>query len=180
MLNCQVLIEKLPQIKQSNCLLGNELSKLKTFDSIYFRGKRHFEDDSTQNYLVFQSVQTYFKRIAGVGNDNYIYYWKYKGLSDEKINSIKISDYVITPYLCYYDTNKIRVKFDGGCLKQDQETLLYREIVNIYIVYDVNDNFNVSSYPTLENCLFGAVKLTKNVDIDKYRYSGYGIELDRY
>ena len=72
MLNCQVLIEKLPQIKQSNCLLGNELSKLKTFDSIYFRGKRHFEDDSTQNYLVFQSVQTYFKRIAGVGNDNYI------------------------------------------------------------------------------------------------------------
>ena len=26
--------------------------------------------------------------------------------------------------------------------------------------------------PTLRNTLFGAVKLTKNVDIDKYQYSG--------
>ena len=26
--------------------------------------------------------------------------------------------------------------------------------------------------------LFGAVKLTKNYDIDKYKYSGYGIEFD--
>ena len=43
-----------------------------------------------------------------------------------------------------------------------------------------SDNFNVSSYPTLENCLFGAVKLTKNADIDKYGYSGYGIEFDRH
>ena len=37
----------------------------------------------------------------------------------------------------------------------------------------------MSSYPTLENCLFGAVKLTKNPDIDKCKYSGYGIGLDR-
>ena len=33
--------------------------------------------------------------------------------------------------------------------------------------------------PTLKNCLFGAVTLTKNADIDKYKYSGYGIWFDR-
>ena len=33
--------------------------------------------------------------------------------------------------------------------------------------------------PTLKNCLFGAVTLTKNADIDKYKYSGYGIGFDR-
>ena len=33
--------------------------------------------------------------------------------------------------------------------------------------------------PTLKNCLFGAVTLTKNADIDKYEYSGYGIGFDR-
>ena len=33
--------------------------------------------------------------------------------------------------------------------------------------------------PTLKNCLFGAVTLTKNADIDKYDYSGYGIGFDR-
>ena len=38
----------------------------------------------------------------------------------------------------------------------------------MYIVYKITDNFNVSSYPALENCLFGAVKLTKNADIGKY------------
>ena len=31
----------------------------------------------------------------------------------------------------------------------------------------------------LKNCLFGAVTLTKNSDIDKYGYSGYGIGFDR-
>ena len=31
----------------------------------------------------------------------------------------------------------------------------------------------------MENCLFSAVKLTKNIDIDECRYSGYGIEFDR-
>ena len=27
--------------------------------------------------------------------------------------------------------------------------------------------------------MFGAVKLTKHVDVDQYKYSGYGIEFDR-
>ena len=33
--------------------------------------------------------------------------------------------------------------------------------------------------PTLKHCLFGAVTLTKNTDIEKYGYSGYGIGFDR-
>ena len=33
--------------------------------------------------------------------------------------------------------------------------------------------------PTLKNCLFDAVTLTKNADVDKYKYSGYGIGFDR-
>ena len=31
----------------------------------------------------------------------------------------------------------------------------------------------------LVNCLFGAVSITKNADINKYKYSGYGIGFDR-
>ena len=33
--------------------------------------------------------------------------------------------------------------------------------------------------PTIINCSFGAVTLTKNTDIDKYGYSGYGIGFGR-
>ena len=76
----------------------------------------------------------------------------------KKINSIKTSDYGLTLYLDYYDTNKIRVKFNGGCLKQDRPTLLHGGIINVYIVYEITHNFNVRSYPILENRLFGAVK----------------------
>ena len=39
----------------------------------------------------------------------------------------------------------------------------------------LNKNYNSSSYSTLQSCLFGAVTLTKNTDIDEYRYSGYEI-----
>ena len=41
--------------------------------------------------------------------------------------------------------------------------------------YEINKNENSSSDPTLENCFFDAVILTKNADIGKYKYSGYGI-----
>ena len=74
--------------KTKHLFVENHLKKLKKFESSYFIGKKHFKEDGTQNYLVFQPMYRYFKRIAGVGNGNYIYYWQSKGLSDEKINSI--------------------------------------------------------------------------------------------
>ena len=157
--------------KSTHLFVENELKKLKTFDSSYFIGKSHFEEYGTQNYLVFQPMYRYFKRIAGVGNGNYIYYWKSKGLSDERIDSIKTPNHSITPNLDYYGT-KTRVEFNGSCLKQDIVTFNHKKVVNIYIVYEISKSINISDYPTLENCLVGAVTLTKNADIDKYGYSG--------
>ena len=90
-------------------LVENELKKLKTFDLSYFKGKGYFEEDGAQNYLVFLPMHRYFKRIAGGGSGNYIYFWKSKGLSDERINSVTASNYSITPELNYYGS-KIRVK----------------------------------------------------------------------
>ena len=141
------------------------------------KGKSYFEEDGTQNYLVFQPRQRYFKRIAGVGSGNYIYFWKFKGLSDERLNSNTESNHSVTPELCYCGT-KTRAEFSGSCLKQDKVTYNHGTIVNIYIVYEISKNYNISSYPTLENCLFGAVSLTKNIDIDQYKYSRYGIGFD--
>ena len=71
--------------------------------------------------------------------------------------------------------DKIRLKFNGSFLNRPSSTIFHRGIVNIYIVYEIDDYFNDSSYPALENCLSGSVKLTKTVDIHKYGYSGYGI-----
>ena len=119
-----------------------------------------------------------FKRIVGAGNSNYIYYWKSKGLSDERLNSITASSCKVAPQLSYYGA-KSRVEFIGSCLKQDSVIFNHKEVVNIYIVYEIERSVNISSYPTLENCLFGAVKLTKHSYIDQYKYSGYNIGFDR-
>ena len=53
-------------------------------------------------------------------------------------------------------------------MRQNQVTYNHGPVVNIYIVYET----------TPENCVFGAIKLTKNADVDKYKYSGYGIGFD--
>ena len=78
-----------------------------------------------------------------------------------------------------YDVSKIRIKFDGSFLNRFPPTILHGNIVNIYIVYEITSDYKDINYPTLENCLFGSVKLTRNADIDKYGYSGHGIGFDR-
>ena len=62
---------------------------------------------------------------------------------------------------------KTTLTFSGSCLKQDNITYTDGNAVNIYNFYEINKNNNASSDPALENCLFGAVSLTKNSDIDK-------------
>ena len=133
-------------------LVENEIKKLQKCDVAYFRGKSHFEEDGTQNYLVFQPMHRYFKRIAGVASGNYIYFWKSKGLSGEKLDSVTASNHKNTPELSFYGC-KTRVEFNGSCLKQGKVIYIHGKIVNIYIVYEISKNYNISSYPSLENCL---------------------------
>ena len=78
-----------------------------------------------------------------------------------------------------YSGYKIGVKFTGSCLKQPKISYTHGAIENIYIVYELGTSGSNDNDPTLKNCLFGAVTLTKNADIDKYGYSGYGIGFDR-
>ena len=56
--------------KTKHLVIENELKKIKTFDSIDFRSRSHFEDDGTENWLVFQPIQRYFNTASA--NDNNI------------------------------------------------------------------------------------------------------------
>ena len=108
----------------------------------------------------------------------YVLWWRSKGLSDESIKAIATSDNSHNPPLSYYDS-KIKVKSTGSCLKQPKLTYTHGKVVNIYIVYELDASGSNDSDPTVKSCSFGAVTLTKNADIDKYRHSGYGIAFDR-
>ena len=60
-----------------------------------------------------------------------------------------------------------KIKFNNG------------KIININITYEKSRNYRIIIYPALENCLFGAVTLTKHADINQYKYCGYEIGFDR-
>ena len=158
------LYRKITQNKTKHLLVENELNKLKTFDSSYFIGKSHFEEDGTQNYLVFQPINRYFKLIA---NTLYISSWKFKGLSAETIKPPSTPDNSLTPLIDYVG-NKIRLKFSGNCLKQPKLQYTHGATVNICIVCELGASGSNGNNPTLKSCLFGALTLTKNADIEKY------------
>ena len=105
------LNKKITSNKTKHLLVENELNKLKTFDSNYFIGKSHFEEDGTQNYLVFQPLNKYFKLIT---NTLSISSWQSIGLSTENIDPPTTS---LSSSINYVG-NKIRVKFNGSRLKQ--------------------------------------------------------------
>ena len=95
------------------------MKKLKTFDSSYFHSKSHFEDDGTQNWLVFQSIHRYFR--TGSGKPSIILSWKSKGLSDENIKAPTTFNKILNPSL-YFVGTKASVRFSRDCLKQEKIT----------------------------------------------------------
>ena len=117
-------------------LVENELNKFRTFYLGYFNGKSYFEEDGTQNYLVFPPIVRYFK-VNTITSTDYISSWKPKRLSVGSIKPPATSDNSLTPTLSYYDQLKVRVKFTKSCLKQPKFRHTHKAIVNIYIVYEM-------------------------------------------
>ena len=124
-------------------------------------------------------MSKYFKLSSVAGVIDRFLSWQSKGVSKESIKSPRISNNSLTPELSYYNNTKRRAKFKGSCFKQSDFTFPHNKILNIYIVYELGTSSSHISDPTLKNCLFGAVVLTKNPAIDNYKYSGYGIRFDR-
>ena len=90
-----------------------------------------------------------------------------KGLSEESIKTPVTSDNSLNPLINYCYNNKIRAKFNGSCLKQNNLHYKHKNVANIYIVYQMGASTSNINGPTLKNCLFRAVTLAKNADFEK-------------
>ena len=108
--------------------------------------------------------------------------WKSKGLNNYARNSdmdaVTASNNDLPSLV---DNGRMSVKFGGCYFKQ---TKLIRpnnnNVTNLYIVYmlDSVTAFRSDTY-TVQNALFGGVKITKNAtDTSKHKYEGYGICFD--
>ena len=68
--------------------------------------------------------------------------------------------------------------FNGHCFVKNIISIP-KKVTNLYIFYTLHPQLrNLNIDFTLGDCLFGSVKLTKNTDIDKYKYTGYGLGFD--
>ena len=95
-------------------------------------------------------------------------------MSDESTKPPSTSNIGLNPESIFFYNSKTQVKCVGSYLKQDKPMFDDSAVVNIYIAYEISlQTYRYDNYPELVNSLFGAIKLTKNPDIDKYRYSEY-------
>ena len=62
--------------------------------------------------------------------------------------------------------------------KASQNYIYSWKNVNVYIVYEISFSDSNKNYSNLEKFFFGAVKWTGKADIEKHKYSGYGIGFD--
>ena len=103
-----------------------------------------------------------------------IFTWKSKIFSEESITT----DSSFAPKLTFIHNAKMAVKPEANCLKQDIVSLTY---VEFFIFYELDTcSCNLNTDLTLNDCLFGAVRVTKKADLGKYGYSGYGIGFDAH
>ena len=107
-------------------------------------------------------------------SSDYALSWKSKGVFNSKLkplytaflHSMKLSEY------------RTGIKFDKDPVAAEQNNYLTK-IENVYIVYDLDAcPRNPTNSFKFNSCLFGATNIVKNIDKEKYIYSGYGITFD--
>ena len=138
--------------------------------SILNEGK-YFSSGIFQNYLIFILAKKYIEHFIG---NSLIELWKSNEPTIENAENITKLDSNFAPTLV--DHHLLQdINFNEQWLAN--KIFIPNRVINLYTSYTLNPrNFNADF--TLGNCLFGSVNLTKNTDLDKYKYSGYGIGFD--
>ena len=134
--------------------LKNEekVGKLQTFDLSFFIGKSYFIDDGSRK---FSNISTNFKHFHSAS-------WCYR-------NNCSMGIYVgvfLQKWSGIIQNSEYDFRF--SCLKQYKVTFTPRNVAHLFIAYELDTWLrDLNSGFTLKDCLFEAVKLTKNADPDR-------------
>ena len=169
--------------KSKDILLDNELKKLKTRvgssekikindvqkEISFIRGFISYTQNSNLVYECKVSSMKFY--ISG------ILYWNpndiYDNLNKNQVSGVQNTKNV-APNI--KNTNgQLYVSFNGSYFKQDPITIS-NNVINIYCVYQLDPISSTRNTDyTIQNALFGDMKITKNTDSSKNNYKGYGI-----
>ena len=129
-----------------------------------------------QSYLVYEGkidsfIFNYKKLLKwrSTGIFNYSDYYSMNGIEDAKKN---------LPIL--KDDDRTYVYLQGSHFQQNDAIVTNNNnVINIYVVYKLDPISSTRNTDyTIQNALFGAVKITKNTDSSKNNYTGYGLCFD--
>ena len=131
-----------------------------------------------QNYLVYECKVNSFafndKKITNwksTGTFNYSDYYTMNGIEETKTN---------LPIL--KNNKETYVLLEGNYFQQNDNIIIpgnNKKIINIYVVYKLDPISSTRNTDyTIQNALFGAMKITKNADYSKNNYTGYGLCFD--
>ena len=167
--------------KNASDILGFE-SRLKQKEDIADEVQRENALTSGRDYYLDKMYLLYeCKALSFKYTINKINLWKSNGInnytSDSDMDAVSKGT---TDLPCLVDNGRMSVKLASAYFKQTK--LIHpnnnNNVINIYIVYKIEPIFRLSDY-TVQNALFGGVKITKNAtDTSKHKYEGYGICFD--
>ena len=132
--------------------------------------------------LCFYIDQSYLVYDCKLGSSNFtggkITTWKTTGifnyLANSNMNAIADSGGDL-PAL--KNDGRLHVYLNGNHFQQNKAIIPNNNnAINIYCVYQIEPivNSRLSNF-TVQNALFGAMQITKNIDTSKYKYKEYGI-----
>ena len=121
---------------------------------------------------MFESKYKSFGRSGGSISSR-----KSLGIYNDSNTTVSNNSKNVSPTLLN-QSNRLGVTFSGSYMKQSKLGYAHGSFVNIYIVYELKIRRISNPDFTVQNCLFGAIKVTKDVDTSNYKYSGYGICFD--
>ena len=146
----------------------NDLEREASFN----RGFYYYTQES---YFLFEPRSKSFSRNGGIVNS-----WISTGIHNERKNTdlFSVNNSNNNSPTLLNQGNRLGVIFNGNYMKQNKLGHAHSTVVSIYIVYELKNRTVNNPDFTLLNGLFGAVKLTKDVNTSNYQYSGYGICFD--
>ena len=123
--------------KTKHVLIENEFEKIQKIDSSLFIGQSVFGNDGPKYFLKFQSINKTATNFFGLPKT--ITESESKRLSDENTKPPFSSNYSLSPKLVWMNSSRIRIEFKGSSLKQGKITFNQNNVVNLFIVYELDN-----------------------------------------
>ena len=152
--------------------VDDKVSKNSTREASFFRESHYFNQ---QFYLIYEPKAFFLKQTAAG-----ITHWKSTGIDNYSLNTdLRGVANTLGVYPKVSGGTRMNVKFSGNYFKENNSIYPIKSVVNIYIVYSLDPIKSTRNTDfTIQNALFGAVKIKKDVNPSNNKYVGCGTFFD--